>query len=88
MPTLEERVQKIEIRNKSVELNKAWETSWTRTILVAAFTYATVGIFLSVISVPRPWLSAIVPAIGFSLSTLSMPFIKRTWVKKWSTTQL
>ncbi len=80
MDTLEERVQKIEERNKSVELDKAWETSWARKLLIVAFTYIAIGIFLSVIKVDRPWLAAIVPAIGFTLSTLTMPFFKDAWL--------
>ncbi|OGG50334.1 hypothetical protein A3C18_00225 [Candidatus Kaiserbacteria bacterium RIFCSPHIGHO2_02_FULL_54_11b] len=82
MESLEQRVAKIEERNASVELDKAWETSWTRTGLVAAFTYVTMGVFLSFIDVMRPWLSAIVPALGFTLSTLTMPFFKKVWAGK------
>ena len=82
MDSLEERVQKIEERNKAVELDKAWETSWTRRLLIVAFTYIAIGIFLSVIHVDRPWLASIVPAVGFTLSTLTMPFFKNAWLKK------
>lgn len=82
MEPLEQRIQKIEKRNKTVELDKAWETSWARKLLIAAFTYIAIGIFLSVIKVDRPWLAAIVPAIGFTLSTLTMPFFKSAWKKR------
>jgi len=79
---IEERVEKIEQRNKSVELDKAWETSWTRIIIIAIFTYVIVGIFLQVINIPRPWISALVPVIGFTLSTITMPFFKNWWIKR------
>jgi len=79
MELLEERLARIEGRNKSVELDKAWERSWTRRLLIVAFTYIAVGIFLTVIRVDRPWLAAIVPAIGFTLSTLTMPYFKKIW---------
>ena len=82
MEPLEERVSRIEERNQAVEADKAWETSWTRRLLIAIFTYVAIGIFLSVIKIDRPWLSAIVPAIGFTLSTLTMPFFKKEWVKR------
>jgi hypothetical protein len=82
MDTLDERVQKIEDRNRAVELDKAWETSWARKLLIVVFTYIAIGIFLSVIKVDRPWLSAIVPAVGFTLSTLTMPFFKDAWEKR------
>ncbi len=81
MDPLEERVLKIEQRNASVEVDKAWETSWARAFLVIVFTYLAIGTFLVVIGNDRPWISAIVPAIAFTLSTLSMPYFKRLWVR-------
>jgi hypothetical protein len=69
-------------RNKKVESDKAWETSATRKIILAAFTYFAIGIFLTVIQIQKPWLNAIVPAIGFMLSTLTMPFFKKIWLNK------
>jgi hypothetical protein len=82
MENLEQRVAKIEERNRRVEADKAWETSITRKIFIAVCTYIVIGLFLSAIKVQRPWLSAIVPTVGFVLSTLSMPFIKKFWVEK------
>lgn len=82
MGTLEERIQKIEERNRSVELDKAWETSWTRRLLIVVFTYVVIGILLSLINVDRPWLAAVGPAIAFTLSTLTMPYFKRNWVER------
>lgn len=79
MEVNEERVAKIEGRNKSVELDKAWETSWTRIVVIALFTYIIVGIFLQFINIPRPWISALVPVIGFTLSTITLPFFKKMW---------
>ncbi|HWP61209.1 MAG TPA: hypothetical protein VN495_01265 [Candidatus Paceibacterota bacterium] len=82
MEPLEERVANIEARNKSVEADKAWETSGTRKLLIVCFTYATVSIFLTLIGVTRPWLSALVPVVGFFLSTLTVPFVKKHWIRK------
>ena len=76
-----ERVEKIETRNKKVESDKAWETSWLRRILLVLFTYLSIGFYLNAIQVSNPWLNAIVPAIGFLLSTLTLPFFKSLWVK-------
>ena len=36
---LENRVKKIEDRNKRVELDKKWETCWTRKICIMILTY-------------------------------------------------
>ena len=78
---IEQRLQKIEERNKSVEADKAWETSWIRVILLALFTYIIAGVFIRQIGVPNPWLSSIVPAVGFLISTLSLPYFKKVWLK-------
>ena len=38
--SLESRLKAIEIRNKKVEDDKAWETSWVRRIVIMALTYS------------------------------------------------
>ena len=79
---LEAEIKAIKSRNTSVEIDKAWERSWTRRIAVAIFTYLSIGIYLWVIHIGRPWLNAIVPTVGFLLSTLTLPFIKNIWLKE------
>lgn len=81
MTNLEERISKIEARNMKVESDKAWEGSWTRKIVLILFTYLAVGIYLNAIGVLNPWINAIVPSLGFLLSTLTLPWIKSWWVK-------
>lgn len=78
---LERRIKKIEERNRRVELDKFWELSYMRRILIAIFTYIAIGAYLQVISVPEPWLNAIVPTVAFLLSLLTLPFFKRIWIK-------
>lgn len=78
---LEERIIKIEERNKKVELDKAWETSKTRKILIAIFTYLSIALYFKYILNVNPWVNAIVPTVGFLLSTLSLPIFKRLWEK-------
>ena len=80
--SLEKRIEEIESRNKRVEEDKAWETSYTRRLLLIAFTYVSIGLYLNVIQVKDAWLNAIVPSIGFLLSTLTLPFFKNLWLKK------
>ena len=36
---LEKEIKEIKERNKRVETDKAWETSWTRKICIALLTY-------------------------------------------------
>ncbi len=77
----EQRIERIEERNRRVELDKAWETSFMRRFLLALFTYIAIGLYLWAIEVARPWVHAIVPTIGFMISTLSMPFFKKMWLR-------
>ena len=77
----EKRLEKIEQRNQKVELDKAWETSWFRRILLMIFTYLAIGLYLNAIRVPEPWLNAIVPSVGFLLSTLTLPIFKNIWIR-------
>jgi hypothetical protein len=74
-------VLKRELRNKEVELNKSWETSLTRKLLIIIFTYLAIATYLKFIVGINPWINAIVPAIGFLLSTLTLPYFKSIWEK-------
>ncbi|VVB98415.1 Uncharacterised protein [uncultured archaeon] len=81
MASIEERLRKIEERNTKVESDKAWETSYVRRGLIIIFTYLAIALYFSAISVPNAWLNAIVPALAFLLSTLTLPFFKKIWLK-------
>lgn len=76
---LEKEILLIKNRNKKVEIDKAWETSWTRKLLLIIFTYLAIGFYLNAINIDKPWLNAIVPSVGFLLSTLTLPFFKKIW---------
>ena len=78
---LEKEIALIQKRNKRVELDKAWEISYTRRTLLILFTYLAIGAYLNVIQLPNPWINAIVPAIAFLLSTLTLPFFRKLWEK-------
>lgn len=84
MATLEELhavVAEIQERNRRVEIDKAWETSWTRKLFLMLFTYISIGFYMYAIGVKDSWLNAIVPTMGFLLSTLTLPFFKSVWEK-------
>ena len=74
-------IQEIKNRNRKVEIEKDWETSWFRKILVAVLTYVMIVLFFFFTELPNPFLNAIVPTLGFVLSTASIPFFKKIWVK-------
>ena len=78
---LAKEVEKIKKRNRRVEADKAWETSWTRRIFITVSTYILISIFLIVVRVEKPFLSAIIPAIAYLLSTLSLDMLKSRWLK-------
>lgn len=81
MKDLEKRILAIEERNLKVEADKAWETSWTRKISVAILTYAVVSAYLIFIDNDKPFINALVPAVGFLLSTLVLKQIRNIWQK-------
>ena len=80
---LEEEIEKIKERNKRVEKNKEWETSWTRRISIMILTYIIVVTYSYLIRENNNiFLSSLVPVIGFTLSTLSLNVIRKIWEKK------
>ena len=80
---IENRIEKIEKRNKKVELDKAWETSLTRKLIIAIITYLIIALFFVFAELPKPFINSIVPTFAFVLSTLSLPYIKKIWINKY-----
>lgn len=79
---LKKEIENIKERNKRVELDKAWETSWTRKICIMILTYIVVIIYSYVIrNIDNIFLSSLVPVIGFTLSTLSLKVVRNIWEK-------
>ena len=80
---LQHEVNMIKKRNQRVEIDKMWEISWTRRIVIVVLTYAVVVIFFYIVHVSTPFINAIVPVIGFILSTLTVSFFKKLWIDKY-----
>jgi preprotein translocase subunit SecF len=80
MKSIKERLNLIETRNKRVELDKAWETSRTRKIIIAILTYLVIVSFFITAKLPNPFVNSIVPTLGFILSTLSLFYFKKFWI--------
>lgn len=79
---LETEIKIIKDRNKRVEKDKAWETSWMRKIAIAILTYIVVVLYSYLISsYSNIFLSSLVPVIGFLLSTMSLKIIRKIWEK-------
>ena len=75
---LEKRILDIEERNKRVELDKRWETCYTRRISIMILTYIVVIIYSYIVrEYDNILLSSLVPVIGFTLSTLSLKLVRK-----------
>ena len=79
---IEKEIKAIKERNLRVEADKAWEVSKTRKVLIAIFTYIIIVLFFWFAGLVNPFVNAIVPTVGFVLSTLSLPYFKNYWVRK------
>lgn len=73
-------IENLKERNARVEADKAWETSWTRKIVITLLTYIIIMIYLTSLGMERVYLHALVPAMGYFISTLSLPVFKRWWI--------
>lgn len=79
---IEKEIKDIKERNKRVEKDKAWETSWTRRICIMILTYLVVIAYSYIIKkYDNILLSSLVPVIGFTLSTLSLKLVRKVWEK-------
>ena len=83
MEELAKEIEQIKERNKRVELDKAWETSYTRKICICILTYLVVLLYSYMLNkISNIFLSSVVPVIGFALSTLSLKLVRNAWEKK------
>jgi len=79
---LQKEINDIKARNKRVEADKSWETSWTRRVLILTLTYIVIVIFFFIAQLPDPFVNAVVPSVAFVLSTLTVPLFKKWWLNK------
>jgi len=82
MQELGTRLQAIEGRNARVSDEKAWETSWVRCGLIAGITYGCGVVLLTALGHEGAWKHALVPVMGYLLSTLSLPAVKKIWIEQ------
>ena len=81
---LEMEISKLKERNARVEADKAWETSNIRKLIIAIFTYLAIAVYMWAVAIPSPFLNAIVPTVGFLLSTLTLPAFKKIWLRRFN----
>jgi hypothetical protein len=79
---LEKEIQEIKNRNKKVEADKTWETSITRKVFIAISTYLLIFLFMVMLGIDRPFISSLIPAVAYLISTASLEKIKSKWLQK------
>ena len=79
MASIEDRLAAIEARNRRVEADKAWETSLTRRGTIILITYVVAMLTFAVIGTETPYIMAVIPTLGYLLSTLALPRLRRQW---------
>jgi hypothetical protein len=82
LKNLENQINFINERNKKVEADKAWETSYFRVFSICLITYIIASFVLYFIGNQNFLLNALVPVVGYFLSTQSLSFIKTWWIKR------
>jgi len=79
---LEKEIEDIQARNRRVEVDKAWETSVARRVFIGISTYILITLFMIIIGMDRPFVSAIIPAVAYLISTFSLGVLKSWWLKR------
>ncbi|KKP41148.1 MAG: hypothetical protein UR31_C0036G0006 [Parcubacteria group bacterium GW2011_GWA2_33_14] len=82
MDDIKKEIYLIKKRNVGVEADKAWETSIFRVVFISIITYIITATIFYFIGVKNYLLSALIPTVGYYLSTQSLPFVKNWWVNK------
>ena len=78
---IEKEIELIKKRNKKVEIDKTWELSLTRKFIIFLFTYIIIVLFFYIAQLSKPFINALIPSLAFILSTLTMPFFKKLWLR-------
>ncbi|MFC1598000.1 hypothetical protein ACFL2M_00510 [Patescibacteria group bacterium] len=80
---IEKDIDAIKQRNVRVAADKAWETSWFRKVCIVLMTYIIAVVVMYMVNIKNPFTNALIPTVGFYLSTISLPFIKKWWVNRY-----
>lgn len=78
---LANKISSMDHRNRIRDYSKEFEGSLMRIIMIMVLTYAILSVYMLLAGLDRPWISAIVPTVGFQLSTVSLPSIKNCYVE-------
>ncbi len=76
-----QELAEIRTRNLRVEREKAWETSWTRRLVITAATWLGAWLWLRDLGLANAARQALVPSGAYAFSTLSLPVLRRWWIR-------
>jgi hypothetical protein len=82
LPELRRQLLEIQARNDRVEREKAWETSFTRRLVIAGATWMAAWLWLRGMPVEHAARQALVPTLAYFVSTFSLPFLRRWWISR------
>ena len=77
---IETELEAIKTRNRRVENDKAWETSFFRLAILSLATFIFSLVFLYFVRTEEFLLGALSSTAGLVISSQSLPFIKRWWI--------
>lgn len=81
LESLQNEIDNLKDRNKRVEAEKAWETSWQRKISILIITYILMSLIFFTLENPHPLTNAIIPTLGYFLSTLTFWVLQKQFLK-------
>lgn len=81
LENIEFQLNEIKKRNQKVELEKSWEVSKTRKISIVLITYLFTSLVFYILKVENYFANAVIPTLGYFLSTQSLPVLKSIWMQ-------
>eukprot|EP01041_Mallomonas_annulata_P010036 gene10036-20898_t len=75
------RLDTLDHRHALDDKGKKFDSSWTRVLIIMAITYVSLSNYMHLIGVGDPLRGAVVPTIGFYLSTWSLCFMRKLWIR-------
>ena len=79
---IEAELAAIQVRNFRVAADKGWEVSGYRRLTIGAITYFVAAVLLRLLGSEDFLTNAMVPAAGYILSTMTLPWAKQRWIAR------
>lgn len=79
---LQSEIEAIKERNRRVEMDKAWETSKTRTAFVALSSFILIYIAMKLVGADHPLSNALISTVAYLLSTSTYGILKSWWLRQ------